>query len=216
MAEDYEQRFAQYGNRGRGVKQAAKDRKRLMEIRKATPAPPPATTGNSVEDSMAAIAQEQANKDQAALFEKLREEGKRPGYNLGLSEDEVGYNQAVRKSIGNIRDRVGQIREKLQDSTNARQRAMLQNKIGSMNFRRQNFKRQLFTPTGANAPVLPQYDRMKIKDGEVPAPSRPFTPRPVPPKGGGRQVTAQATLRQAQVRKPKRPGSGPTGGATPR
>ena len=37
----YTQRFAQYGNRGQGVKQAAKDRKRLMEIRKATQHPHP-------------------------------------------------------------------------------------------------------------------------------------------------------------------------------
>lgn len=212
MAEDYEQRFAQYGNRGRGVKQAAKDRKRLMEIRKATPKPTPPDTTGALAPGLADTLAETA---QSVQFDEARKQGKNPGYNLGLSEDEAAYNQSVRKSIGNIRDRVGQIREKLQDSTNARQRAMLQNKIGSMNFRRQNFKRQLFAPEGANAGKLPQYERMKIKDGEMPAPSRPFTPRPVPPRQGRPRPQGPATGGAAP--RPNRPrnGRGPTGGVAP-
>lgn len=213
MAEDYEQRFAQYGNRGRGVKQAARDRKRLMEIRRATPKPPPPDTTGALAPG---LDQTLADTAQWKQFEDLRKEGKNPGYNLGLSEDEVAYNKALRSSIGNIRDRVAQIRETLQDSTNARQRAMLQNKIGSMNFRRQNFKRQLFAPEGANAGKLPQYERMNIKDGEVPAPSRPFNPRPVPPKGGQRPKP-QGPATGGAAPRPKRPGSGrgSTGGVAP-
>ena len=207
MAEEtpptYTQRFEKYGNRGKGVKQAAKDRKRLMEIRKATPKPTPPDTSGELAPGL--LTETLPAMGQEARFDELRKQGKNPGYNLGLSENEIGFNKALRNTIQSNRKRVDQLREKLSDVTNARQRAMIQNKIGRQNYRTQNFKAQLFAPEGANAGMLPQYERMNLEPGgPIPRPAAPFRPRPVPPPA------------RPGMNRPKKPKGGNTGGVTPR
>lgn len=144
-------------------------------------------------------------KAQAEKFAQLRKEGKRPGFNLGLSQNEIAYNKAVRNSIQGTKNRVQKLRELLGNATNANQRTRIQNKIGRQNYRRQNFKSLLFAPEGENAPTLPQYERMGIEPGQgIPRPSRGFRPRPLP----GQQPKPSA---RPGMRKP----TGNNGGVAP-
>lgn len=177
----YKQVTTQYGNRAQGVRQAANARKRLMKLRRQsgsrfTPEQVAALQGLSQQlggsgevtgdttgkmgDYKATPEDQAAVKAQKERFDKMRAEGKNPGYNLGLSENERAFNQSVRKSVGSTRNRIGKLRELLAGAGD-NQADRIRNRIERQKTRRDNFRAQLFTPTGTNAPKPPARPGMK-------------------------------------------------------
>lgn len=204
MAEDYEQKVKNYGNRAQSVKRAGKDRRRLMEIRRAAAknAPPPPDTSGELAPGL--LTETLPAMGQEVRFDQLRKEGKNPGYNLGLSADEIAYNQAVRQSLKGIGGRVDALKDRLGSVKNSDRRDALRDRLTEFQTRRQNFKRNLFAPTGPNAGVLPRNERLGLKPGQM-SWEAPKATRPKPPARPG---MGKPNPKKPNPKNPK----GPTGG----
>ena len=183
----YQQNINKYGQ-NRGVRQAANARKRLMELRRSsqsrfTPEQQQALsalstqfggTGEATQSTAGKPTGYQATAADAAAVaaQKARIEARnkevnpatgrnyRAGMNLGLSQNEIAYNQAVRGAKQGTQKRIGQIRERL-DDVSGRQKQVMLKRLGNLQTRRDNFGKLVLGPSGQAAPKPPARPRQR-------------------------------------------------------
>lgn len=186
-------RFATIGG-GRGVRQAARQRRQLEKLRKQSQSRYTAEqqtalsdlskqmggTGQVTQDTRGPMGKYQATEaDKAAVAAKQKqiadrnkkinpETGKkyRAGYNVGLSANEIAFNESVRASSRNLKNRIDRIRDRLGDDIGDKRAKILRNRLDTFRTRRGNFRKQLFAPVGEAGAKLPPNKPKKGKKGK--------------------------------------------------
>ena len=187
-ANPYKQQNRRYGNRAQGVRQAASARKQLMKLRREsqsrfTPEQQQALAALSQQfggtgevtqdtrgpmgeyqataaDTAAVAAQQQRIKERNAQVNPETGRNYRAGMNLGLSQNEIAFNQSVRRSKQGTQSRINQIRDRL-DDVSGRQKKVMLNRLGNLQKRRDNFGGLILGPQGAAAPKPPARQRQR-------------------------------------------------------
>lgn len=187
-ANPYKQQNRRYGNRAQGVRQAFAAKKRLTKLRREsqsrfTPEQVAALqslsqqfggTGEVTQDTRGPMGDYQATAADTARVQAQQKRIKernaqvnpetgrnyRAGMNLGLSQNEIAFNQSVRRSKQGTQGRIDQIRDRLGD-VSGRQKKIMLNRLGNLQRRRDNFGRALIGPSGQAAPKPPARQRQR-------------------------------------------------------
>lgn len=186
-------KFAIVGG-GRGVRQAARQRRQLEKLRKRSQSRYTAEqqqslsdlskqmggTGEVTADTRGPMGKYQAtDADKAAVAAKQKqiadrnkkinpETGKKynAGFNVGLSANEIAFNESVRASSRGLKNRIDRIRGRLGDDIGDKRAKILKQRLQTFRTRRSNFRDQLFAPVGDAGSKLPPTRPKKGKKGQ--------------------------------------------------